>query len=146
MADCLFCKIVAGEIPSTRVDEDERTVAFMDINPATRGHVLVVPREHSADLHEIAAEDLQACALAAQRIAARLRDRLDADGVNLAQLLWPRGVADRLPLPRPRDPALRGRPAAAAVDARAGRPRRDRRGGPGAHGVRSPLRRRLAPG
>ena len=48
--DCLFCKIVAGEIPSTRVDEDERTIAFMDINPATRGHLLVVPREHSADL------------------------------------------------------------------------------------------------
>ena len=45
--DCLFCKIVAGEIPSTRVDEDERTVAFMDINPATRGHLLVIPREHS---------------------------------------------------------------------------------------------------
>ena len=42
--DCLFCKIVAGEIPSTRVDEDDRTVTFMDINPATRGHVLVVPR------------------------------------------------------------------------------------------------------
>ena len=46
--DCLFCKIVAGEIPSTRVDEDERTIAFMDINPATRGHLLVIPREHSA--------------------------------------------------------------------------------------------------
>ena len=51
--DCLFCKIVAGEIPSTRVDEDERTVAFMDINPATRGHLLVIPREHSADLLEV---------------------------------------------------------------------------------------------
>ena len=54
--DCLFCKIVAGEIPSTRVDEDERTVAFMDINPATRGHVLVIPREHSTDLLDVAAE------------------------------------------------------------------------------------------
>ncbi len=69
MADCLFCKIVAGEIPSTRVDEDERTVAFMDINPATRGHVLIVPREHSADLLEIAPVDLQVRALAAQRDA-----------------------------------------------------------------------------
>ena len=83
MADCLFCRIVAGEVPSTRVDEDERTVAFMDINPATRGHVLVIPREHSTDLHDVGAEDLAACARAAQRAAARARDRLGADGVNL---------------------------------------------------------------
>ena len=48
--DCLFCRIVAGDIPSTRVYEDERTVAFMDINPATRGHLLVVPRAHARDL------------------------------------------------------------------------------------------------
>ena len=47
--DCLFCKIVAGEIPATVVREDERTIAFMDINPATRGHVLVVPRAHARD-------------------------------------------------------------------------------------------------
>ena len=58
--DCLFCKIVAGEIPSERVDEDERTVAFMDINPATRGHALVIPRRHAANLLEIDAEDLAA--------------------------------------------------------------------------------------
>jgi histidine triad (HIT) family protein len=81
--DCLFCKIVAGEVPSTRVDEDERTVAFMDINPATRGHVLVIPREHSAELHEIGTDDLAACAAMAQRVAARARDRLGADGMTL---------------------------------------------------------------
>ncbi|MGZ4279845.1 MAG: HIT domain-containing protein, partial [Solirubrobacteraceae bacterium] len=51
--DCLFCKIIAGEIPSTKVAEDERTIAFMDINPATRGHALVVPRRHAKDLMEI---------------------------------------------------------------------------------------------
>ena len=45
--DCIFCKIVAGELPATIVDEDERTIAFMDINPATRGHALVIPRAHS---------------------------------------------------------------------------------------------------
>ncbi len=45
--DCIFCKIVAGEIPATIVDEDERTIAFMDIAPATRGHALVIPRAHS---------------------------------------------------------------------------------------------------
>jgi histidine triad (HIT) family protein len=81
--DCLFCKIVAGEIPSTRVAEDERTIAFMDINPATRGHLLVVPREHSTDLLEVAQEDLAACSAAAQRLAIRIKERLGADGVNL---------------------------------------------------------------
>jgi histidine triad (HIT) family protein len=81
--DCLFCKIVAGEIPSTRVDEDERTVAFMDINPATRGHVLVIPREHATDLLEVGEEDLSACAAAAKELAATVKEKLDADGVNL---------------------------------------------------------------
>jgi histidine triad (HIT) family protein len=81
--DCLFCKIVAGEIPSTRVHEDDRTIAFMDINPATRGHLLVVPREHAVDLHAIGAEDLAACGRVAQELAGRMRDRLGADGVNL---------------------------------------------------------------
>jgi histidine triad (HIT) family protein len=81
--DCLFCKIVAGEIPATIVDSDERTVAFMDINPANRGHALVVPREHARDLLEIPAADLEACAVAAKRLAARQKERLGADGVNL---------------------------------------------------------------
>ena len=81
--DCLFCRIVAGELPATVVDEDARTFAFMDINPATRGHALVIPREHARDLHEISAEDLQAVAAAAQRLAGRMRERLGADGVNL---------------------------------------------------------------
>jgi histidine triad (HIT) family protein len=81
--DCIFCKIVAGELPSTRIAEDERTIAFMDINPATRGHALVIPRAHSRDLLEIAQEDLGACAQMAQRVAARAKERLGADGVNL---------------------------------------------------------------
>lgn len=87
--DCLFCKIVAGEVPSTRVDEDERTIAFMDINPATRGHALVIPRAHSADLMEIAAEDLVATAAAAQRLARAAVQRLGADGVNLMNACRP---------------------------------------------------------
>jgi histidine triad (HIT) family protein len=81
--DCIFCKIIAGELPSTIVDEDERTIAFMDIAPATRGHALVIPREHSADLLTVPPADLQAVALAAQRLAGRMRERLGADGVNL---------------------------------------------------------------
>ena len=81
--DCLFCKIVAGEIPATRVDEDERTVAFMDINPATRGHALVVPRRHAKNLLEIESEDLAATVAAAQRLARTVSERLGADGVTL---------------------------------------------------------------
>jgi histidine triad (HIT) family protein len=81
--DCIFCKIVAGELPGTRVDEDERTITLMDINPATRGHALVIPREHSRDLRDVPDEDLRACAEAARRLAARIPDRLGAAGVNL---------------------------------------------------------------
>ena len=81
--ECIFCKIVAGELPATIVDEDERTVAFMDISPATRGHALVVPRRHWRNLLEIGREDLAATVLAAQRLASRVVERLDADGVNL---------------------------------------------------------------
>jgi histidine triad (HIT) family protein len=81
--NCIFCKIVAGEAPATIVDEDERTVAFMDIAPGTRGHLLVVPRAHSADLLAIEEEDLRAVADASQRLARRIKERLGADGVNL---------------------------------------------------------------
>ncbi len=81
--DCIFCKIVAGELPATIVDEDERTIAFMDISPGTRGHALVIPRAHSADLLEVDPEDLTAVAVASQRLAARISERLGAQGVNL---------------------------------------------------------------
>lgn len=81
--DCIFCKIVAGELPARIVDEDARTIAFMDIAPATRGHALVIPRAHSTDLLSIDPEDLGAVALAAQRLANRAKERLRADGVNL---------------------------------------------------------------
>ncbi len=81
--DCLFCRIVSGELPAVRVHEDERTVAFMDIAPATRGHLLVVPRAHADDVHDIDPEDLAACATAGQLLARRLRERLGADGINL---------------------------------------------------------------
>ncbi len=87
--DCLFCKIVAGDLPATIVDSDERTVAFMDINPATKGHALVVPREHTADLMAIGEGDLAACMQAAQRLAKRAKERLGADGVNLLNSCGP---------------------------------------------------------
>jgi histidine triad (HIT) family protein len=81
--DCIFCKIVAGELPATIVDRDEHTIAFMDINPATRGHALVVPRLHTPDLLSIDRDELAAVTGAAQRLAARAKERLKADGVNV---------------------------------------------------------------
>jgi len=89
MDDCLFCGIVAGEVPGQIVDSDEGTVAFMDINPATRGHALVVPRAHSADLMEIADEDLEATMLAARRLAKRMDEALQPDGFNILNACRP---------------------------------------------------------
>ena len=121
--DCIFCKILAGELPGTIVGEDERTVVLMDINPATRGHVLVVPRAHTADLLSIDPEDLRAVSVASQRQALRAKELLGAEGVNLVNscgaLAWqtvfhfhmhviPRYADDplRLPwVPAPGDPA-----------------------------------------
>jgi histidine triad (HIT) family protein len=129
--DCIFCKIVAGEIPSTRVHEDERTIAFMDINPGTRGHLLVIPRAHSTDLLEISHEDLEACARTAQLMAARVSERLHPDGVNLlnscGQAAWqtvfhfhihviPRYAGDPLRLPWHPAPGDREEIAAAAAE------------------------------
>jgi histidine triad (HIT) family protein len=129
--DCLFCKIVAGEIPSRRVDEDERTVVFMDINPATRGHLLVIPREHSTDLLEVPDEDLDACVRMAKKHAARAKERLGADGVNLlnscGRAAWqtvfhfhvhviPRYTNDPLRLPWVPGPGDRDEIAAAASE------------------------------
>jgi histidine triad (HIT) family protein len=81
--NCLFCGIVAGTIPSQQVASNEQAIAFMDINPATRGHLLVVPRAHSTDLREAAPEDLIAATLLAQSLVSRVIERLDADGANL---------------------------------------------------------------
>ena len=81
--DCIFCKIVAGELPAEVVDQDDHTVSFMDINPWTRGHALVIPRNHSRNLYEIDEEDLAHVAAAAKRLALRMRERLGCDGINL---------------------------------------------------------------
>ncbi len=81
--ECLFCSIVAGDVPASVIAEDERTIAFMDINPATAGHALVIPKAHCRDLYEISSDDLTATTLAAQAVALRARDALGADGVNL---------------------------------------------------------------
>lgn len=88
--NCIFCGIVAGTIPSTRVAENDRAIAFMDVAPATPGHLLVIPREHSTDLREAAPEDLIAATLLAQSMVGRVIDRLeDATGANLLSCIGP---------------------------------------------------------
>ncbi len=81
--DCIFCKIVTGELPAEVIESDEHTLSFMDINPWTRGHALVIPRNHSRNLYEISEEDLRNVAVAAKRLALRMEERLGCDGVNL---------------------------------------------------------------
>jgi histidine triad (HIT) family protein len=81
--DCIFCKIVAREIPAQIIDEDEHTLAFMDIAPATRGHALVIPKLHASDLWEIDQAQFTAVARATHRLAQKVRQRLEPDGLNL---------------------------------------------------------------
>ena len=83
--DCIFCKIRDGQIPSTRVYEDDRTIAFMDINPLNDGHTLVIPRTHAATLFDADEADLRAAIATAKRVAVAIRAALRPDGLNLLQ-------------------------------------------------------------
>jgi histidine triad (HIT) family protein len=85
MPDCIFCKIVEGSLPSIRVFEDEHTIAIMDINPATRGHALVIPRRHADDIRDIGDDDLARSAAVAKELAGRAVRGLGADGVTIMQ-------------------------------------------------------------
>jgi histidine triad (HIT) family protein len=129
--DCIFCAIASGDGPAEVVQEDEHTVAFMDLNPWTRGHALVIPRKHAKNLYEIGEDDLAHTMSAAKRLAIRMRDTLGCDGINLINstepAAWqtvfhfhvhviPRYVGDGLVLPwkpTPADPAELAAAAAA---------------------------------
>ena len=85
MADCVFCLIRDGQMPSIRLFEDDRAMAFMDINPGNEGHALAVTKAHVPTIFEIDDADLQAVALAAKRLARAVREALQPDGLNLLQ-------------------------------------------------------------
>jgi len=89
MEDCIFCKIVRGEIPSFKVYEDEKVFAFEDINPISPGHTLIVPKRHAKDLWEISGDDLTAIHLASKTIIQGIKDALDPLGVVCLQLNGP---------------------------------------------------------
>ncbi len=82
---CIFCSIIAGRAPAIVVYQDEHTLAFMDINPATSGHVLVVPRRHARDIFDVSEEDAQHVMRTIVRVARAIDRALEPDGVNLIQ-------------------------------------------------------------
>ncbi|TVR63089.1 MAG: HIT family protein [Candidatus Competibacteraceae bacterium] len=84
-ANCIFCKIVRGEIPAIKVHEDELTLSFMDIQPASPGHLLVIAKTHAANLLDITEADLLAVTLAAQRLARAAWKALEPDGIRINQ-------------------------------------------------------------
>ena len=81
--DCIFCKIVKGEIPSVKIWEDEDNLAILDINPVTRGHALIIPKKHYENIFEIPEEAFESSMRAAREVAFLLKRKLGADGVNL---------------------------------------------------------------
>ena len=84
--DCIFCKIAAGEIPSVKVYEDDRVLVFMDINPISEGHLLIIPKAHAATIYEITEDDFLAVMSATHKLAAAVKKALNPDGINLLQL------------------------------------------------------------
>ncbi|HXF69208.1 MAG TPA: HIT family protein [Thermoflexus sp.] len=116
MSSCIFCAIVARQQPAEIVYEDERTMAFMDINPANPGHTLVIPKRHAATIFEIDEEDAAAVMRTTVRVARAIRAALAPEGLNLVQSngraagqeifhlhvhVIPRWVGDGLRLARP---------------------------------------------
>lgn len=87
--DCIFCKIVAGDIPCFKIYEDEHTLAFMDINPANRGHALAIPKAHSPDLYESPDQTLAVTLATARKVARAVRATVNPDGLNLVQANGP---------------------------------------------------------
>jgi len=84
--DCIFCKIIGGEIPAVKVLDEELVIAFMDINPSSKGHMLVVPKKHAENIFEIPESDLVATVKAVKRCAKAVKEALHAEGITILQL------------------------------------------------------------
>ncbi|MCU0594322.1 MAG: HIT family protein [Desulfobacterota bacterium] len=89
MTECVFCRIVKGELPCFKIYEDERVLAFEDINPIAEGHTLIIPKRHAENLWEISGEDLAAIHLASKKVAHALREVLKPTGIAVLQLNGP---------------------------------------------------------
>jgi len=86
MEDCIFCKIVKGDIPCFKVYEDDRILAFEDVNPISEGHTLIIPKAHAENIWEISGEDLTAIHLASKKVADAIKEVLVPAGVAVLQL------------------------------------------------------------
>ncbi len=85
MEECIFCKIVKGDIPCSRIYEDDMFLAFLDISPINKGHVLLIPKEHHRDIFDTPDDTLAGFAKTAKKIAKAVKQATDADGINLGQ-------------------------------------------------------------
>ncbi len=85
MENCIFCKLANGEIPTNTVYEDDGYRVILDNGPATKGHALVLPKGHYADLYEIPEDVLAGAAKVAKKVAATMKEKLGCDGLNLVQ-------------------------------------------------------------
>lgn len=85
MSDCIFCKIAQGEIPSKTLYEDEKFRVILDLGPAARGHALILPKEHAADIFELPEETAAAAFVLGKKMAGIMREKLKCDGLNLVQ-------------------------------------------------------------
>ena len=83
MNDCIFCKIVKGEIPSNKVYEDEKVLAFLDIGPVNKGHALVIPKEHYVNIYDIPENLLKNVIAAVKKVSKAVKKGVNADGINL---------------------------------------------------------------
>lgn len=83
--DCIFCKIANGQIPSKTIYEDDEFRVILDLGPATKGHALILPKEHAKDLYELPNETASKVLVLAKEIAGKMRERLHCDGLNLMQ-------------------------------------------------------------
>lgn len=83
--DCIFCRIANGEIPSATLYEDETFRVILDLGPATRGHALILPKEHAANLYELPDDTAAATMRLAKKMAVTMREKLCCDGLNLIQ-------------------------------------------------------------
>lgn len=94
--ECIFCKIVSGEVPAVKVYEDGEVLAFMDIRPNHKGHTLVVPKDHIENIYGMPAETAARLMVAVQKIAVAVKNGVDADGINISmnnesaagQIIW----------------------------------------------------------
>ena len=83
--DCIFCKIINGEISSYKVFEDDLIFAFLDINPLSKGHTLIIPKKHYVDILDIDDQSIESVAVVAKKLANQYVQKLGAEGFNLRQ-------------------------------------------------------------